>query len=176
MEYDGPRRETALIEQLVDLSVRVQARLAEPCEALGVNAARFAVLRAVANVVDGGCSQSELAIQLGVSESNICALVERLRTSGLLFRFRSKTDRRRSVLMLTERGRELAQAINRAQHAQAVAVMSVFDHDQLLQLHQLLQCLHEHLDSGGVRSIETVPPFSQTPIDQASPEVTRRAS
>ncbi len=176
MECEGQRGAAALIVQLVDLANCLQARLAEPCEAQGVHASRFAVLRAVANVNRDGCSQTELANQLGLSESNVCSLVERLRASGLLFRFRSKTDRRRSVLMLTERGRQLTEAISLAQAAKAVAVISVLDSGQQVQLHQLVQRLREHLDSSDMRPIEGVTSYPHSTMDQSSQQGTRRAS
>ncbi len=173
MGCEAGHGESALIDQLVELTSRLQARMAELCEARGVNSARFAVLRAIADVNDVGCSQSELASQLRLSESNVCSLVERLRSSGLLFRFRSKTDRRRSVLMLTEHGRQLAEAITLAQNAQAVDLLSVLNVGQQIQLQQLLRRLDEYLDSRAARSSEGVMSVGPAAMIQES---TRRAS
>ena len=54
-----------------------------------------------------GCSQADLANELQQSESSISTLVDRMRTSRLLYRLRSKVDKRRRVLMLTDQGRSL---------------------------------------------------------------------
>lgn len=48
---------------------------------------------------------------LGLPESSLCTLVDRMQAEGLLYRFRSKTDRRKSLLMLTHPGRERLQAV-----------------------------------------------------------------
>ncbi|MBX3439587.1 MAG: hypothetical protein KF861_19015, partial [Planctomycetaceae bacterium] len=63
------------------------------------------------------------------------------------FRFRSKQDRRKSVLMLTERGRDLAEAIDRIQGLEAEAVVAVLDAGQRTNLMTLVARLHNHLDA-----------------------------
>ncbi len=139
--------EDALLARLVDLAKRIRGRQAERCEAEGVSDSRFAILRAVAGVSAEGCSQKELAAQLGLSESNVCSLVERMRTAGLLFRFRCRSDRRKSVLLLTERGRELAIAVSRAQKIETEFLISVLDAAQRRELRSLLEQLHGQLDT-----------------------------
>ncbi|MGE4003662.1 MAG: MarR family winged helix-turn-helix transcriptional regulator, partial [Planctomycetaceae bacterium] len=143
----GGGGESALLQRLIDLAWRIRDRLAERCEAEGVSPSRFALLQAIADGNDDGCSQTELAAGLGLSESNVCSLVERMRTSGLLFRFRSKTDRRKSVLMLSARGRELAQAISRTQRIEAESLVSTLDAEQRVELQQLLDQWHKYLDA-----------------------------
>jgi DNA-binding MarR family transcriptional regulator len=98
-------------------------------------------------VGDEGCSQTELAALLRLSESNVCSLIERMRSSGLLFRFRSKADRRKSVLILSGRGKQLAHAVSRAQNIEAALLVSALRADQQAALRDLLQQLREHLDA-----------------------------
>ena len=176
MGCESQRGESALIEQLIALASQLQARISETCESLGVNAPRFAVLRAIAKESDHGCSQTELASHLGLSESNVCALVERLRSSGMLFRFRSKSDRRRSVLVLTEQGRALAEAVTRAQEAEACAVMSALDVEQQHHLQELVQRLCEHLASSTSVPSEAGRSLQESLEIQSSTRTARRAS
>lgn len=137
----------SVLERLVSVAQQIRARLAESCDAAGVNASRFVLLQAIATASDEGCSQTELASELGLSESNVCALVERLRGCGLLYRFRSKTDRRKSVLMLTERGRQLVASIAGAQQIAAGQLISVLTAAEQSELCGLLDRLQEGLDS-----------------------------
>lgn len=176
MGREGRRGEPALIEQLLELTGRLHSRLAEPCESQGVSASRFAVLRAIADVNDQGCSQTQLADQLGLSESNVCSLVERMRVNGLLFRFRSKTDRRRSVLMLTDEGRQLADAIALTWDATAVDLLSVLDAEQQTQLARLVQRLSDHLDALDQQVDEGVATMHPAAVDHPSTQTARRAS
>lgn len=141
------RGERGLLDRLIELADRIRARLAGCCESEGVSASRFAVLQAIADGSEQGCSQTDLARELALSESNICALVERMREAGLLFRFRSKTDRRKSVLMLSERGRQLAQAIRRLQQIESETLLAVLDEQRRAELASLLEQLYDQLEA-----------------------------
>lgn len=52
-----------------------------------------------------GCSQIALGAALGADRATMMAIVDRLQDRHLLFRIRSKTDRRRQELYLTNEGR-----------------------------------------------------------------------
>ena len=96
--------------QLLALSEEVRARLAEVVSDCGLNHCRYELLTAVAARGDAGCSQTELAAALGLAESSVCTHVDKLQKEGLLHRFRSKQDRRRSLLLLSESGRDRLEA------------------------------------------------------------------
>lgn len=176
MGREGRCREAALVDQLLELTARLQARLAEPCESQGVSASRFGVLRTIADVGERGCSQKELADQLSLSESNVCSLVERMRVNGLLFRFRSKTDRRRSVLMLTEEGRQLAEAISLTWDTAAVDLLAGIDVDQQAQLQRLIWRLSDHLDAMDQAISEDIDSDGHETLDDLDGHELRRAS
>lgn len=80
----------------------------------------FTVLEVLSRSAPDGCSQAELAVALGQSESSVSTLIERMRSHGLLHRLRSKSDRRRHVLIVTERGRTTCSAV-REYHRQRAA-------------------------------------------------------
>ncbi len=54
-----------------------------------------------------GCSQSEIARNLGTDKSIVVAIVDDLEKRELAARQRSTEDRRRNALILTDKGREL---------------------------------------------------------------------
>jgi DNA-binding MarR family transcriptional regulator len=56
-----------------------------------------------------GLGQTDLAVRLGVTTSAITALVDRLEASGVARRDRHPTDRRRSIVTLSEQGTNLVE-------------------------------------------------------------------
>jgi MarR family transcriptional regulator for hemolysin len=122
VEHDGPiagrilpgelPRQTSdqpgeLVELLLRLGHRLRGLLDSRFAGLGLSDARFVALKIIREAAPHGCTQAHLASRLGQCESSISTLVERMRTSELLYRLRSKADRRKRVLMLTEEGRRL---------------------------------------------------------------------
>jgi DNA-binding MarR family transcriptional regulator len=99
------------LERLCAAAERVQARQGAVCASGGLAEPRRRLLAALSHRGDQGCSQTELAAILGLPESSLCMLVDRMQAEGLLYRFRSKADRRKSLLMLTHPGRERLQAV-----------------------------------------------------------------
>ena len=53
-----------------------------------------------------GCAQTELAQEMAVTKSALVAILDQLEEQGLAKRVRSKGDRRRNGLYLTEKGEE----------------------------------------------------------------------
>ena len=93
-----------ILLQLVRTVEQFRAAMAEQWDQLGLTASRAAILRIVAETGHLGCTQTKLAQAIGLSESNVSGLIERMRADGLLFQMRSKQDRRCCVLLLTEHG------------------------------------------------------------------------
>ncbi len=73
-----------------------------------------------------------------------------MRTAGLLFRFRSKVDRRCSVLMLTERGRELVSMLQVERNDEAEKLLRVLTTARQRELHHLLLSLSRHLEEESI--------------------------
>ena len=124
-----------------------------------LNGPRVDVLEIIASTGLQGCSQTELAVELGAAESSVSTLVERMRRDGLLLRMRSRQDRRCSVLLLTEVGGErLSSAIeSRDRHlAQWVDQLSSGDQAKLSGLlDQLLLALAESPPAGQLPDAES---------------------
>lgn len=102
----------ALLDTLLRVAQLVRLRFNEWLDHFELNDGRHAVLDALARSNDIGCSQAELAIRLGQSESNVSTLIERMQRDGLVDRSRSSEDRRKRVLRITEAGQTKLQAVN----------------------------------------------------------------
>jgi DNA-binding MarR family transcriptional regulator len=72
-------------------------------DAINLTAAQAAVLSILAN--DKGHSQHEVAKILGINESAVTAMVNRLVRHGYIVRERSESDKRAWNLLLTDEGR-----------------------------------------------------------------------
>ncbi|WP_437224253.1 MarR family winged helix-turn-helix transcriptional regulator [Planctomicrobium sp. SH661] len=98
------------ITQVNQLSRQLRRQLAERYGQIDLTESRAAVLLALTGASQR-FTQTDLANELGLSESSLCGLIERMRSEGLLERERSPLDRRKSVLTLTVAGRERCNVI-----------------------------------------------------------------
>ena len=140
-EGTAERDAAAVVMRLLEAAERIRAILCARLADCELNEVRYASLTAIDEAAPDGCSQTDLAAALGQSESSVSTLVDRMRVSGLLYRLRSKTDRRRHVLMLTARGREL---LSRARDVQTVPysqIVNGLDAPQVRMLAELLSSL-----------------------------------
>lgn len=117
----------------------------------GLNEARYRVLAALRDHRTGESSQSELAGLLLQSESNLSTLLERMSGDGLITRARSASDRRRSLIRMTDAGREALARADEARSAAIAHLMREFPPEQAEQLVRGLQRLVGELE----RSFET---------------------
>ena len=93
-----------------------QARLTERLSVIGLTAAQWRTLRALAERRDG-LGQRELAAVIGVEEPGVVRLVDTLEAAGLVQRRVGSTDRRSRIVTVTEAARpviEKARALNAA--------------------------------------------------------------
>jgi DNA-binding MarR family transcriptional regulator len=70
---------------------------------------------------------STLREHLGINQSNVSRLVERLDRLGLVARRRSSTDARTVVITLTPLGREALDAVSRQRRAEIAEVLAALD-------------------------------------------------
>lgn len=150
----SPRREESrdcsadvLIDLLQETALILKSRMAEHFSEFGLNEIRYTVLKIVHAASPHGCSQTNLAEELKQSESSISTLVERMRTDNLLYRLRSKLDRRKRVLILTERGQAILYRIERCHAERLEQMLREFPDEQRQELRRLLMRLNSHLQS-----------------------------
>ena len=99
----GVTERSALL--LVKLADDVMARADDPLAALGLSGRQYTVLAILSS--DAPPSQLELAGMCGLLPAQIVAVIDELERRGFVARQRSESDRRRSVVTLTEAGREI---------------------------------------------------------------------
>ncbi|MBX3442403.1 MAG: MarR family transcriptional regulator [Planctomyces sp.] len=141
---DGPplRSEPdALVRRLLSGARELERRLDHGFADNGLNLTRADVLDCVHAHGEQGCAQTDLAASLRLSESNICTLIERMRSDGWLFRMRSATDRRRSVVVLSPRGAEVASQLHQLRASNAERWLAGLTGGELHDLNQLLDRL-----------------------------------
>jgi DNA-binding MarR family transcriptional regulator len=84
-----------------------------------------------------GCSQADLARELGLDKSAVVSIVDDLEKGGLAVRDRSPEDRRRNLLSLTAKGEETMLAMYEAavgREHPVRAALTPEEHEQLLSL------------------------------------------
>lgn len=151
VEFDN--RASDVVAGLMKVSHRLRTTLTSHFSEFGLSDVRFSVMQIIRDSAPEGCSQACIAEELDQSESSISTLVERMRSSRLLYRLRSDQDRRKRVLMLTEIGRNLLEKTERCHDERMAAMLSCFRGDQLGQFSQLLALLQEQLSSSEERDI-----------------------
>lgn len=139
-----------LARRVILAGERLRRHLDQSYTQCELNGPRVDVLETIATAGVEGCSQTELATQLGAAESSVSTLVERMRRDGLLLRMRSRQDRRCSVLLLTEIGGERLSSVvdSRDRHlAQWIDQLSMPEQQQLFGLLDRLLIVFEDIPS-----------------------------
>ena len=143
----GPIPAGELIDQIQKAAHVLKTRLSDHFHSFGLNEIRYTVIKMVQNAAPHGCSQTDLADALEQSESSISTLVERMRTDNLIYRLRSKLDRRKRVLILTERGQSILKQVEECHEERLEQMMYKFGPEQRAALNDLLKQLMTHLVS-----------------------------
>jgi DNA-binding MarR family transcriptional regulator len=74
-------------------------------QAAGLTPAQLRVLQILASRADASATPKALAVQMGVAQATVTALVDKLVAGGLVTRLRSETDRRQTNVVITGPGR-----------------------------------------------------------------------
>lgn len=134
-----------IVANIMRAAHRLRAVLVSHYAEFGLTDVRYAVLQVIREAGTGGCSQTELAEQLEQSESSISTLVDRMRSGGLVYRLRSKSDRRKRVLMLTDQARDVLVQIEAVHALRTASLLSGFNPAELEFLSKLLGRLVDDL-------------------------------
>lgn len=81
------------------------SRIVAAFEPFGLRSGSHSTMALIA--ANPGCSQSEIARNIGTDKSIVVAIVDDLEKGGLAERRRSTEDRRRNILTLTDKGTQL---------------------------------------------------------------------
>ncbi len=137
----GRASATELAVSLLRAAQVVRSAMNEHLSEFGLNDVRFLVISELETCWPNGCTQTELAERLRLSESNICTLVERMRQDGWLYRHRDKHDRRKRLLLPTEKARQTLGLVQAEQEWRLRRVFGALSEDELRQTAGLLQLL-----------------------------------
>lgn len=139
-----PARIGFLLSQLGALAAEL---FAAQTRELGITPSEAGVIRIIGR--SSGISQRDLAGKLGIVQSRVVVLIDRLESAGFAKRVRSKSDRRTQQLELTEAGQVVLRKLRTAAEAQETAITAGMDPDQRRQLLELLSTL------SGLRSLDS---------------------
>jgi DNA-binding MarR family transcriptional regulator len=134
-----------IVSDILRSAHRIRGVLAAHFAEFGLSDARFAVLQIVRDALPRGCTQTELAERLQQSESSVSTLVDRMRAADLLYRLRSKSDRRKCLLVLTDHARETLDKLEACHHERMAELLSCYKSEQLRDLAVLLKILDNEL-------------------------------
>ena len=134
-----------IVSDILKAAHRIRGILNSYYAEYGLTDIRFSVLQIIKKSDLQGCTQSELAEQLQQSESSISTLVDRMRNSDLIYRLRSKSDRRKRVLVLTDQGRVILDQVEKCHNEHMDKLLKPFRADQKEELASLLSELVNHL-------------------------------
>ena len=85
-----------------------------------------------------GCSQKELATDIGIEQPSLLRTLNLLEESGLIFRKVSEEDARRKTLWFTEKGRELMDAVEATAFKGRQQMLQGLSEQERDELHTLL--------------------------------------
>jgi DNA-binding MarR family transcriptional regulator len=134
-----------IVSDILRSAHRIRGVLAAHFAEFGLSDARFAVLQIVRETLPRGCTQTELAERLQQSESSVSTLVDRMRAADLLYRLRSKSDRRKCLLVLTDHARDTLDKLEVCHHERMAELLSCYRTEQLRDLAVLLKILDSEL-------------------------------
>jgi DNA-binding MarR family transcriptional regulator len=134
-----------IVSDILRSAHRIRGVLAAHFAEFGLSDARFSVLQIVRDALPRGCTQTELAERLQQSESSVSTLVDRMRAADLLYRLRSKSDRRKCLLVLTDHARETLDKLEVCHHERMAELLSCYKTEQLRDLAVLLKILDSEL-------------------------------
>lgn len=103
MNHLGDQR-ADLVMTLIEVGLRLEARLEEALAPLGLSLAKLNVL---SHLIEAGepLTLGEIAARLNCVRSNVTQLIDRLEADGLVRREADQADRRAIRAVVTERGR-----------------------------------------------------------------------
>lgn len=105
------------------------SRIIAAYEPFGLRSGSHSTMALIA--ANPGCSQSEIARNIGMDKSIVVAIVDDLERNSLAERRRSIEDRRRNVLNLTEKGRALMMELDRLARSVEQPIRNALSPDEM---------------------------------------------
>jgi DNA-binding MarR family transcriptional regulator len=139
-----------VFDRLLEIALLIQEDMARELEPVGLTAARTHLLWVVRH--SGPSTQQALASALQVSARNVTGLVDALEKGGFVRREPHPTDRRATLVTLTEQGTRAMVDMEGGRRRIAAHLVADFDADRIGRLRADLDAvtarLHELMDPG----------------------------
>ena len=129
---------------MMRVSNKIQHSSADHLEGYNLTPAQFDVLAHLS--MKGGISQQALSERLLVTKGNVCGLIDRMESRGLVSRCSHPDDRRLNLLHLTEAGKALAARVVPAHEEFLQQQMQHLSSEEQRTLYTLLRDLDRSLD------------------------------
>ena len=117
------------------MSLLVERWIAEA----GLSTSDFQLLETLLH--KGPLTITEIQRKVLLATGSMTAAVDRVEKKGLVNRTATESDRRARRLVLTEKGKLLAEALYQAHAEQLKSAMSALDDEETIELHRLLKKL-----------------------------------
>ncbi len=146
-----------LVAALDRIARALRAHRQTVATAAGVSPLQADVVRILGSGTPTDPTVGLLAAELGLAQPTVSEAVSTLRRKGLVLRSGAADDRRRSVVRLTRRGRDLARELDRADDPfrDCVELLSADDRDQTLGV--LLELIAGLLGAGVIEVSRSCP-------------------
>lgn len=129
---------------MMRVSNKIHRSSADHLAEYALTVAQFDVLAHLS--VKGGISQQALSERLLVTKGNVCGLIDRMESRGLVSRCSHPEDRRLNLLHLTEEGKALAARVVPAQEKFIQQQMQHLSAEEQRTLYALLRDLDRSLE------------------------------
>lgn len=134
-----------IFDRLLEVALLIQRDLTDSFAGTGLTTARTHLLWVLHHA--GPSNQQSLAAALGVSPRNVTGLVDALEAGGYVVRRPHPTDRRATLVTLTEQGGQTTAGMVRDRQAIADRLVEGFGDDRLGRLGSDLATIAERLHS-----------------------------
>ncbi len=122
----------------------------ELAQAAGLTPAQLRVLQILNGRPDGSTTPKALALQMGVAQATITALLDRLEAAAKITRQRSEADRRQSNVVITDAGRAALKEAPDALQQRFVRAFGQMQEWEQAQLVASLERVAAMLNAGGI--------------------------
>ena len=137
--------QVAVFDRLLQVALLIEQDLTDSFAGTGLTTARTHLLWVLHHA--GPSNQQTLAAALSVSPRNVTGLVDALEAGGYVARQPHPTDRRATLVTLTERGHQTMAGMVRERQAIAASLVEGFDDDRLARLGADLDTIATRLHS-----------------------------
>jgi MarR family transcriptional regulator, organic hydroperoxide resistance regulator len=140
---DAAKPAAPLLRLLASSFKLTRARLQRELEQYGVHAGQDYLLEVLWE--EDGLTVGEIAVRLEIEVPTVVRTVQRMEVSGVVRREPDPADRRRSRIVLTQRGRDLEPVVRGALDAVSDAATHGLTEEQAAQLEELLRRVRANL-------------------------------